>query len=49
MDNEKVGSLINFYKQKNNVFKILVELRIEKVDARPNLNGYEIHSLIMQH
>ena len=49
VDNEKVGSLINFYKQKNNVFKILVELRIEKVDARPNLNGYEIHSLIMQH
>ncbi|MBT4182786.1 MAG: folate-binding protein YgfZ [Nitrosomonadales bacterium] len=48
VNDEKVGSLVNFYKQKHNVFKILVELRIEKVDANPNLNGYEIHSLTMQ-
>ena len=46
---EKVGSLVNSYKQKNNIFKVLVELRIEKIDARPTLNGNEILSLKMQY
>jgi folate-binding protein YgfZ len=46
---EKVGSLVNFYKQENNIFKVLVELRIEKIDARPTLNGNEILSLEMQY
>ena len=46
---EKVGSLVNFYKQENNIFKVLVELRIEKIDARPTLNGNEILSFEMQH
>jgi len=45
---EKVGSLVNYYKQKNDVFKVLVELRIEKAEARPSLNGNEILSLKMQ-
>jgi len=46
---EKIGSLVNYYKQKNDVFRILVELRIEKVDAQPTLNGNEILSLKMQY
>ena len=46
---EKVGSLVNSYKQENNIFKVLVELRIEKIDARPTLNGNEILSLEMQY
>ena len=45
---EKIGSLVNYYKQKNDIFKVLVELRIEKLDARPTLNGNEILSLEMQ-
>ena len=36
-------------KQKNDIFKVLVELRIEKLDARPTLNGNEILSLEMQY
>ena len=46
---EKVGSLVNSYKQENNIFKVLVELRIEKIDARPTLDGNEILSLEMQY
>ena len=46
---EKIGSLVNYYKQKNHIFKVLVELRIEKLDARPTLNGNEILSLKMQY
>ena len=46
---EKVGSLVNSYKQENNIYKVLVELRIEKIDARPTLGGNEILSLEMQY
>ena len=46
---EKVGSLVNSYKQENNIFKVLVELRIEKIDARLTLDGNEILSLEMQY
>ena len=49
VDDEKVGSLVNSYKQENNIFKVLVELRIEKIDARPTLDGNEILSLEMQY
>ncbi len=28
VEGEKVGSLVNSYKQENNIFKVLVELRI---------------------
>jgi len=46
---EKVGSLVNSYKQENNIYKVLVELRIEKIDARPTLGRNEILSLEMQY
>ena len=46
---EKIGSLVNYYQQKNDIFKVLIELRIEKLDARPTLNGNEILSLKMQY
>ena len=49
VDDEKVGSLVNSYKQEDNIFKVLVELRIEKIDARPTLDGNEILSLEMQY
>ena len=49
VEGEKVGSLVNSYKQENNIFKVLVELRIEKIDARPTLDGNEILSLEMQY
>ncbi len=49
VSDEKVGSLVNYYKQENNIFKVLVELRIEKIDARPTLDGNEILSLEMQY
>ena len=49
VEGEKVGSLVNYYKQENNIFKVLVELRIEKIDARPTLDGNEILSLEMQY
>lgn len=49
VDDEKVGSLVNSYKQENNIYKVLVELRIEKIDARPTLDGNEILSLEMQY
>lgn len=49
MGDEKVGSLVNSYKQENNFFKVLVELRIEKVDSRPTLDGKEILLLGMQY
>ena len=49
VESEKVGSLVNSYKQENNIFKVLVELRIEKIDARPTLDGNEILSLEMQY
>ena len=42
---EKVGSLVNYFKQKNSDYKVLVELRIEKVDAQPTLNEKELLSL----
>ena len=44
---EKVGSLVNYFKQKNSDYKVLVELRIEKVDDQPTLNGKELLSLKM--
>ena len=46
---EKIGSVVNYYKQKNDVFRVLVELRIEKVDAQPTLNGNAILSLKIQY
>ena len=49
VEGEKVGSLVNSYKQEDNIFKVLVELRIEKIDARPTLGGNEILSLEMQY
>ena len=49
VEGEKVGSLVNYYKQENNIFKVLVELRIEKIDARSTLDGNEILSLEMQY
>ena len=49
VEGEKVGSLVNSYKLENNIFKVLVELRIEKIDARPTLDGNEILSLEMQY
>ena len=42
---EKVGSLVNYFKRKNGDYKVLVELRIEKVDAQPTLNEKELLSL----
>lgn len=45
---EKVGCLVNFYKKKNNVFKILIELRIEKTESHPTLDGKEIVSIEMK-
>ena len=49
VEGEKVGSLVNSYKQEDNIFKVLVELRIEKIDARPTIDGNEILSLEMQY
>ena len=49
VEGEKVGSLVNSYKQEDNIFKVLVELRIEKIDARPTIDGNEILSLKMQY
>ena len=49
VDDEKVGSIVNSYKQEDNIFKVLVELRIEKIDARPTIDGNEILSLEMQY
>ena len=46
---EKVGSLVNYFKRKNGDYKVLVELRIEKVDAQPTLNGKELLFLKMGH
>ena len=48
VDDEKVGCLVNFYKKKNNVFKILIELRIEKAESHLTLDGKEIVTIEMK-
>ena len=48
LGDEKVGSLVNFYKKKNNAFKILIELRIEKAGSHLTLDGKEIASIEMK-